>query len=156
MHRWVKKTSNSPFAVDLAAENERISEENRMRIEEEETKRKKLEARKEKAKNEIILRALSEFSDLEALRREKRAIMEEEQRLRALLSLEKASINRKADRLAAERAQRQRQQARLENRREAYKDSLDKIMEEEAYHLRKRFDLLEDPNHPPFEIRPSK
>lgn len=51
-----------------------------------------METRKEKAKNEIILKALSEFSDLEALRKEKRAIMEEEQRLKALLSLEKVSL----------------------------------------------------------------
>ena len=36
-----------------------------------------LHTRKEKAKNDIILRALSEFSDLEALRKEKRAIVEE-------------------------------------------------------------------------------
>ena len=39
----------------------------------------------------ILRQALSEFSDLEALRKEKRAIMEEEQRLRALLSLEKVT-----------------------------------------------------------------
>jgi hypothetical protein len=51
-----------------------------------------MEARKQKAKNEIILKALSEFSDLEALRKEKRAIMDEEQRLKALLSLEKVSF----------------------------------------------------------------
>jgi hypothetical protein len=57
-----------------------------------------LESRKEKAKNDIILRALSEFSDLEALRKEKRAIIEEEQRLRALLALEKTTQNKKADR----------------------------------------------------------
>jgi hypothetical protein len=41
---------------------------------------------------------LAEFSDLEALRREKRAIMEEEQRLKALLALEKAKTHGKADR----------------------------------------------------------
>lgn len=43
-----------------------------------------LTKRKDKAKNDIILRALSEFSDLEALRAEKRAIMEEEQRYAAI------------------------------------------------------------------------
>jgi hypothetical protein len=42
--------------------------------------------------------ALSEFSDLEALRQEKRAIMEEEQRLKALLALEKTKTHGKADR----------------------------------------------------------
>lgn len=37
----------------------------------------------------VCTQALGEFSDLEALRKEKRAIMDEEQRLKALLTLEK-------------------------------------------------------------------
>ena len=41
--------------------------------------------------------ALSEASDLEALRQEKRAIQLEEKRLKALLDLEKAGQHRKAD-----------------------------------------------------------
>lgn len=92
MNRWANKTKNSPFAVNLVAEDERISEENTIRTMEETERKRKMEARKEKAKNEIILKALSEFSDLEALRKEKRAIMEEEQRLKALLSLEKVGV----------------------------------------------------------------
>jgi hypothetical protein len=87
--RWKSKTKHSPFAVNLVAEDERITEENAIRIKEETDRRNEMEARKHKAKNEIILKALSEFSDLEALRKEKRAIMDEEQRLKALLSLEK-------------------------------------------------------------------
>ena len=71
--RWLKKTASSPFAVDLAAESERITEETRIRLAEESERKRLLEFRKEKAKNDIILRALSEFSDLEALRREKRS-----------------------------------------------------------------------------------
>ena len=31
-NHWLKKTASSPFAVDLAAEAERISEENRIRL----------------------------------------------------------------------------------------------------------------------------
>jgi len=89
--RWKSKTKHSPFAVNLVAEDERITEENTIRLKEENDRRFTMEARKQKAKNEIILKALSEFSDLEALRREKRAIMDEEQRLKALLSLEKVS-----------------------------------------------------------------
>jgi hypothetical protein len=92
LKRWVNKTKNSPFAVNLVAEDERIIEENTIRQKEEAERRKMIETRKEKAKNEIILKALSEFSDLEALRKEKRAILDEEQRLRALLSLEKVSF----------------------------------------------------------------
>lgn len=152
--RWLKKTASSPFAVDLAAESERISEENRIRGVEESQKRFELHTRKEKAKNDIILRALSEFSDLEALRAEKRAIMEEEQRLRALLALEKTTQNKKADRVAAVRAQKQRAEAKNEFRRKLYRDSLDQVMIEEEYNVKKRFDLLIDPSHPPFEVIP--
>ena len=38
-NHWLKKTASSPFAVDLAAESERITEENRIR-QLEETKRR--------------------------------------------------------------------------------------------------------------------
>lgn len=151
---WLKKTANSPFAVDLAAEAERINEENRIRLAEDNERRAILEGRKSKAKNDIVLRALSEFSDLEALRREKRAIIEEEQRLRALLALEKTTQNKKADRLAAMRAQKQRAEAKKDYRRQQYIDSLDQVLKEEEYNVKKRFDLLVDPKHPPFEIIP--
>jgi hypothetical protein len=159
MSKWLKKTASSPFAVDLAAEDERVAEENRIRTEEEMTRTRRLTNRKEKAKNEILLRALSEFSDLDALRREKRAIQEEEQRLRALLSLEKSSVSNKADRLAAERAQRQRRMAKLHERREAYQSSLATIMAEEQEALKAKFGIKGtgnplDPKKPTFEIRP--
>eukprot|EP01006_Ploeotia_vitrea_P067881 TRINITY_DN98811_c0_g1_i1.p1 TRINITY_DN98811_c0_g1~~TRINITY_DN98811_c0_g1_i1.p1 ORF type:complete len:253 (-),score=2.32 TRINITY_DN98811_c0_g1_i1:13-771(-) len=139
--KWNKRLTNSPFNVDLVAEDERIYEENRIRSEEQARLRKQVYERKEKAKNDIILKALAEFSDLEALRREKRAIIEEEQRLKALLTLEKANKNAKADRLAAERAERQRLIAKLAHRREVYKDSLDTVIDEEAYALKKKHGL---------------
>jgi len=159
MSKSLKKTASSPFAVDLAAEDERVAEENRIRTDEESSRTKRLTNRKEAAKNEIILRALSEFSDLDALRREKRAIQEEEQRLRALLSLEKASVSNKADRLAAERAQRQRRGAKLQERRAAYQQSLSIIMEEEQQALKRKFGIKGtgnplDPSKPAFAIRP--
>ena len=62
--------------------------------------------------------ALAEASDLEALRTEKRAIIAEEKRLKALLEMERAKAARKADRQAAARAEKQRQAAKLEYRRE--------------------------------------
>ena len=151
---WLKKTASSPFAVDLAAESERITEENRIRNMEDTRRKDTLKKRTQKAKNDIVLRALSEFSDLEALRAEKRAIMDEEQRLRALLALEKTTVNKKADRQAALRAQKQRAEAKTEHRRQLYRDSLNKVLEEEEYHVKKRFDLLINPDHPPFEIVP--
>eukprot|EP01041_Mallomonas_annulata_P007932 gene7932-16244_t len=134
--KWSKMLSNSPFAVDLVAEDERIQEENKIRLLEEEEKMRRIQAQKEKAKNDIILKALSESADLEALRREKRAILEEEQRLKALLSLEKTMANAKAERLLVEKAQRQRQKAKSNHRRQLYKDSLDEVMHEETEALR--------------------
>ena len=43
-----------PFLVDQAAENERIDEENRVRLAEEAAREQMLKARKAKIKNEII------------------------------------------------------------------------------------------------------
>lgn len=134
--RWQKLTSKSPFAVDLVAEDERIQEENRIRFLEEEERMKRIIDQKEKAKNDIILKALSESADLEALRREKRAILEEEQRLKALLALEKTMANAKTERLMVEKAQRQRHQAKSTHRRKAYEDSLDKVLQEETEALK--------------------
>ena len=51
--------------VDLVAENERVGEENRVRSEAETQRAKMIEMRREKAKQDIINRALSEESDLE-------------------------------------------------------------------------------------------
>lgn len=54
--RWQDKTKNSPFAVNLVAEDERIAEENHIRLKEEMERRKMIETRRDKAKNEIILK----------------------------------------------------------------------------------------------------
>lgn len=45
------------------------------------------------------------------------------------------------NRLAAERAQRQRREAKSLHRRQQYKDSLDAVLEEEALALRKKHGL---------------
>jgi len=71
-------------------------------------------------KAEIIVKALAEESDLEALRAEKRAILQEEQRLKALLGMEKVKLHRKADMQAAVRAERQRVRSKREFRRDKY------------------------------------
>ena len=124
--------------INLVAEEDRVFEETTLRTREEMEHSKEVEERKATAKREIILKALSEFSDLEALRKEKRAILEEEQRLKALLALEKVTLNGKADRLVAERAMKQRRDAKFQYRRSIYKDSLDKIVEEERLALKKK------------------
>lgn len=56
LERWVHKTKNSPFAVNLVAEDERIAEETTIRTKEEQERRKLIDTRKDKAKNEIILK----------------------------------------------------------------------------------------------------
>lgn len=80
--KWNQITKNSPFNVNLVAESERLEEEFNIRLGEESKRQGHVDRRQELAKQEIILRALQEESDLEALRREKRAIMEEERRLK--------------------------------------------------------------------------
>ena len=116
--RWRQKMDRSPFLVDLLAENERIDEENRVRLREEARRERILEKRKNKVKNEIILKALQEASDLDALRAEKRMILNEERRLKALLDLEKTNSKKKQDMLAAQRAERERKQMQNNFRRQ--------------------------------------
>lgn len=84
------KTERSPFLVDLVAENERIEEESRVRKCEEVRRTKQLQTRKEKVKAQIIYQAVTEPNDVEALRKEKKMIAEEEKRLKALKDLQKA------------------------------------------------------------------
>ena len=115
--QWRHKMERSPFLVDLVAENERIDEENRVRIREDARRAKQLERRKNRVKNEIVLKALAESSDLDALRQEKRMIMLEERRLNALLENERSKTRRKQDLLAAHRAEKQRKQVQHEYRR---------------------------------------
>ena len=115
--KWRQKLGKSPFRIDLVAESERLEEGNRVRLREEARRERALEKRKQKVKNEIVLRALQEASDLEALRAEKRMIIKEENRLKAMLDLEKANSCRKSDLMAAS-AERQRKQMQLDYRRQ--------------------------------------
>jgi hypothetical protein len=66
---WKLKTKHSPFAVNLVAEDERITEEISMRVRQETDLRTKLEAGRKHVTNQLVLKALSESSELEALRR---------------------------------------------------------------------------------------
>lgn len=56
---WRNKTKNSPFAVDLVAETERIHEEGEIRTKEEQERRNRIESRRFKAKNDLILKVIS-------------------------------------------------------------------------------------------------
>merc|ERR1719263_1531524 len=75
---WNQRLRNSPFTVDLLAENERIDEELRVRQKFEAKRLKVLAKKKNRVKSDIILKALAETDDLAALRAEKRALVEEE------------------------------------------------------------------------------
>jgi len=120
---WNQRMRNSPFAVDLLAENERIDEEFKIRSKAEAHRVKMLQKRKELVKNEIILSALSESDDLIALRKEKRSLAEEAKRLRAMHDLEKvgkltkdaATIHKKMheDRVKAQVEKRELRRQRL-------------------------------------------
>jgi len=142
---WEKRLQKSPFHVDLLAENERIDEENRVRLAQEYSRQREAERRQEEAKNEIILKALTEASDLDALRREKRAILEEEKRLNALLDIEKTKAHRKQDLLAAQLAERHRKQTKSEFRRKNFQDALAQHLEEESAALRQKLDVRPRP-----------
>mmetsp|Transcript_5207 Transcript_5207/g.16422 ORF Transcript_5207/g.16422 Transcript_5207/m.16422 type:complete len:201 (-) Transcript_5207:402-1004(-) len=124
--RWKIKTQYSPFLVDLVAENERLDEENKVRLAADANKHRLLEKRRVTLKQQVIARALREESDLDSLRREKRAIVDEERRLKALLDLEKTQTRSKVDMLAAERAERQRGTAIKSLRRRGNVDRLRK------------------------------
>ena len=116
--RWKLKTQHSPFLVDLVAENERLDEENKVRLAAEARQLRLLEKQRVALKQQVIVRSLREESDLDALRREKRAIVDEERRLKALLDLEKTQTRSKVDMQAAERAERQRTVAKNDLRRQ--------------------------------------
>ncbi|KAH7491783.1 uncharacterized protein KRP23_700 [Phytophthora ramorum] len=97
LEKWTQKTSRSPFHVNLVADNERLDEEHRMRMMERTRRQRELER--------------------QLLRREKRAIIDEEKRLKALLDLEKTNSHRKMDLLAARNAEKRRRQEKEEYRR---------------------------------------
>ena len=124
--RWKMKTQHSPFLVDLVAENERLDEENKVRLAAEARQMRLLDKQRVALKQHVMVRALREESDLDALRREKRAIVDEERRLKALLDLEKTQTRSKVDMQAAERAERQRTVAKYDLRRQRNVDRLQK------------------------------
>lgn len=82
--------------------------------------------------------ALAESSDLDALRREKRAILEEERCLKALVDIEKSSGHRKAQMLAALRAEKQRHATKAEFRRKVFTEALEDHLVREAEALRRK------------------
>lgn len=141
LNAFKKTSTRSPFLVDLVAENERIDEENKVRLYDQARSQRQLEKRKKEAKNAIILRALQEGNELESLRREKKKILEEERRLKALLDLEKTNATRKQDRIVAERAERKRQYTKIAYRRETNKKLVDMKFQRKQEMLRRKHEI---------------
>merc|ERR1712139_610385 len=88
---WARKLQKSPFAVDLVAENQRIDEENRVRDHIEQRKQKLMSQRNREAHNAIFKRAVAESDELDVLRQEKRALLENERLLKAMRDVERSN-----------------------------------------------------------------
>lgn len=93
LQRWTKKTEYSPFTVKLLEEDERIFEERRIRLKDEQERAAKIKRMKEKAREELYYQTVTEGSAVDDMRQEKRKILDEEQRLKALASLERKGGN---------------------------------------------------------------
>lgn len=145
--RWKQRTQHSPFLVDLVAEQERLDEENKVRVDAEHRQQRLLEKQRLALQQQVIVRALREESELDALRREKRAIVEEERRLKALLDLDKVQTRNKIDMQAAERAERQRKAAKGDLRRQSNMAALAHRRALETHLLKVKNDIPPQPDH---------
>ena len=107
--------NRSPFLVDLLAENERIHEEHEIRA-----RKQRATHKREETRDVQLLQAAGRGNDqeLKNLRIEKRKIIDEEKRLKALLEIEKSNAHRKENRQAAVLAEKRRHDAKIEKRRE--------------------------------------
>eukprot|EP01063_Lacrimia_lanifica_P019477 TRINITY_DN2679_c0_g1_i1.p1 TRINITY_DN2679_c0_g1~~TRINITY_DN2679_c0_g1_i1.p1 ORF type:complete len:241 (+),score=116.53 TRINITY_DN2679_c0_g1_i1:61-783(+) len=88
-HEWQLRLQNSPFLVDLAGDAERVEEEMYVREMEEKRRQRRADSKKRKIKNEIIIKALSEVPVLEQARKQKKQLLEQEKRERALRDIQR-------------------------------------------------------------------
>ena len=125
-----QKTRLSPFLVDLVAENERIHEEHEIRA-----RKQRAIHKREETRDEQRLQAASRGNDqeLKNLRIEKRKIIDEEKRLKALLEIEKNNAHRKENRQAAVLAEKRRHDAKIEKRREK---NMQRLADKEAVRIK--------------------
>eukprot|EP01012_Entosiphon_sulcatum_P054392 TRINITY_DN7511_c0_g1_i1.p1 TRINITY_DN7511_c0_g1~~TRINITY_DN7511_c0_g1_i1.p1 ORF type:complete len:226 (-),score=72.48 TRINITY_DN7511_c0_g1_i1:1521-2198(-) len=88
---WKGRFANSPFLVDLVADNERIEEELVVRSQEEARKKRLQEVKKKKVRTDIIVKSLSEVPVLDQARAQKRMLAEQERVEKARKDVEKAT-----------------------------------------------------------------
>lgn len=111
--RWGRKLQRSPFAVDLVAEDQRIHEENRVRDNVEQRRQRLMARRNREAHNAIFKRATAEMDELDALRSEKRMLLENERQLKALRDVEKSNARTAQILQERRKLQLEKQQAQL-------------------------------------------
>lgn len=89
VNQWAQRFGSNPLGVDLVADNERIGEEAFVREQEEKRRKAASERKKQKIKRAIIVKALAEVPLLEEARRQKRELVEEEKRDKALRDVQR-------------------------------------------------------------------
>ncbi|CAD7932109.1 unnamed protein product [Amoebophrya sp. A25] len=103
--RWRAKMSNSPYLSNLAAESEKIAEEQRIRNKINDRKQQIMKQRKLEAETAVIQRVLNEGDELEDLRHQKKALWARERELQCMRDLEKTKA--RCARVDAERRHQQ-------------------------------------------------
>ena len=138
MSSFVQK---SPFLVNLVAENERIDEEIIYKIRH--SDKRKQEIKTECKKTKIIVSALQEeTNEVDRLRHERRKLLEEEKRLKAMIEIEKLNARKKDDRIKAERAEMKRKRMKTTNRQIMNKMLIEERKEKEIDLLRAKHNII--------------
>jgi hypothetical protein len=86
---WNRRMEKSPFLVDLLADHERVEEEQYVRAHEAKRRLEIAERKKRKVRNEIIVKALAEVPVLEEARKQRKQLLEEEKREKALREVQR-------------------------------------------------------------------
>jgi hypothetical protein len=110
--QWALRLAASPLAVDLVADSERIEEETHVRDARERERRHAAERKRRRIKSDIIVKALAEVPLLDEARRQKRELIDEEKRQKALRDVRRVEAvqARKAKELEQMASERQAKQ----------------------------------------------
>lgn len=137
------KTKISPFLVDLAKDVARVERDRKFRLKESSSERLKSSQQIE-ARNSVALRSQQERNEVEALRKHKRKIMEEEKRVKALIEIEKTNGHRKEDRQSAQRAEFKRRHIKLEARLKKNREDIEERRQEKIINLLAKLKIPRD------------
>lgn len=112
-----RKMEKSPFLVDLLAETQRIDEETRVKQQEEIRKQRMLERTKNKVKQEIIVKVLSEVAEMDAVRNARRTLLDDAKRQKARRSIDVANKRQQGESLMQSRSERDAEYDKILNNR---------------------------------------